>query len=450
MKKRYEIDIREINYIDFKIGSTHLKYTGGLNWIENWLPNNFIFGSILFLVKLIFHFLKDRFKLKNVVPERLDKIVFIGTTKNNRITLTPLLRLFKKDEFFFLDPRLNFPRWKAFWYSLPYFFDLKRQIKQFDEKDQYVAKRLFSTMWLIYGYYILADKIISENKIKLIIFANDHSIMQRCFIANATKYKTKTLYVQHASVTENFPPLKFSYSFLDGMDAYEKYKKIGQMEGNIFLTGAIRFDNIANRKGLIKSINNVIGIATNQFDEESMIKSICLKLKEEGHDVIFRPHPAEDGKLERWCYNNGVFYSHASKENSFQFLNLINLLIANESSIHLDAIECRIPTILFNMSSNEVLDWYGYIKKGLIKNPKDELSLLHLVKKPELLIPGIEDVRYFNASYLTKYEGLVSVLVKNLIVDIILDEKKQPKILNEFELFDSSDKFKAYRFKYND
>ena len=56
--------------------------------------------------------------------------------------------------------------------------------------------------------------------------SNDHSPANRALLLVAKSKGIKTVYMQHASVSNLFPVLDFDYSFLDGVNAYNIYKEI--------------------------------------------------------------------------------------------------------------------------------------------------------------------------------------------------------------------------------
>ncbi|MBR3304068.1 MAG: hypothetical protein IKI67_07820, partial [Bacteroidales bacterium] len=189
------------------------------------------------------------------------------------------------------------------------------------------------------GLYYCAKKFFQKNKIAIAVFANDHSTLSLCLRIAAQKKNICTLYTQHASVSEEFPPLSFTYSFLDGVESLEKYQKAGEIKGSVFLTGSPRFDEIAKIRQVGKVVINekVIGIAVNTFDCYENVRELCLQLKDD-YKLIVRPHPAmplgDFANLKKY----GIDFSNSKEETPFEFLLRINWLISNVSAIHLDAV----------------------------------------------------------------------------------------------------------------
>ena len=106
--------------------------------------------------------------------------------------------------------------------------------------------------------------------------------------------------MQHCSIGYHFPELHFTYSFLDGLETFEKYKRIGEISGVIFLIGNPRFDIISNYKNK-KVKSGYIGIASNLLDDEQSIIRTCKYLIDNGYNRIYlRPHPNQELKKLSW------------------------------------------------------------------------------------------------------------------------------------------------------
>jgi len=57
----------------------------------------------------------------------------------------------------------------------------------------------------------------------VLVVANDHSYPCTTIVKAAQDEGVKTVYIQHASVSDKFPALKFDYALLEGLDSLEKY-----------------------------------------------------------------------------------------------------------------------------------------------------------------------------------------------------------------------------------
>ena len=266
-------------------------------------------------------------------------------------------------------------------------------------------------------YKVLEKTLLKNSQLKMVVMANDHVIITRSLIELTERLHVKSLYVQHASVTTAFPPLRFDYAFLDGLESYEKYKAVGNMRGHIFLSGSPRFDVFCYNRGGKRQYS--VGIALNELDSEEKALKLCLYIKRHYSDkIIVRPHP---GMLnprnllfhKEMFLENGFDISNPYKDLSNVFLSDIKVMVANESGIHLDAALMGVPSILYNFSNNEVMDWYSYIKKGLVKKCdtfEDIIKMLNSTyKTPE------NAIRYYAASFKTSVDGKIGEMIAKFV-----------------------------------
>lgn len=409
--KYNKIDILKINQIYFQLGAEYKNKIG--HPLSKIVGRTYLYGALSFL----YLFAKSLFFYRKTLIKPNDKVVtlYFGQTVNNYRTLE---KIFSKDKNhpFVLCKKEEFPIWKQFYYSIGSLYSTHKLIKCLDDEKKKVVKANSLTIFCTPGIYKLVGEIVSLYKPEVVVMANDHSTYNRCMIDICKKKNIKTIYVQHASVTDKFPGLTFDYSFLDGQESFEKYEARGLSQGKVFLSGGVRFDGI-NRKKENKIIRR-IGIALNEFDDRDKTKKIINYISSCRGDVsiVVRPHPARAGRLfEDWCEQLHVKYSDSKNEASFDFLRNIDVLLANDSSIHLDAAIIGCPSLVYNFSSDAAQDYYGFIKHGLVREINDE-HIDEVFKHTKAA--SLDIVRYYQASVGTAYEGQVSTLVLDLITSI--------------------------------
>ena len=274
----------------------------------------------------------------------------------------------------------------------------------------------FTEAW---GYYEVIGRYFRRNKekISLVILANDESPENRCIIENCLKYDIKTLYTQHASADYSYPNIIFSYSFLDGYDSYKKYSAYYPVRGIAFLSGCPRFDCFYGQKEPV-----YIGIATSIADDMDKVLELCAFLKTNGYNnLILRPHPRQNlsKEINDELIDMGIRISDPHKENSYMFLARLILLIANNSSIHYDAMIAKIPSVKFNLSDKEDTDGYSFVSSGITIHCKTFEDILNECKKPKLI--SADRIKEWNGAANTKYEGHVADVISSFITTF-LDE----------------------------
>lgn len=289
----------------------------------------------------------------------------------------------------------------------------------------------FAEFCLVYNYLVYFERVLNNTSPEFVITANDHSIQNRCLLAVAHKLNIKTVYIQHASVSPLFPALRVDYAFLDGQSALEIYK---QCESNlpissnhlpipkIFLSG--------QKKKIIKSrlketmeIKKV-GIAFNSLDVIDDIIILIKSLIDKNIKLIVRWHPAQNKqdiiKITAYIKNlKGVFISDPKHESVGDFLAKINLLIAGNSSIHLEAALANVLPIYFEVSKANKPDYYGYVKSGLAINAKNITEIRKILDLDSYKLKSkIQEasIRYYSSTYKTEWEGKEGELVAECLI----------------------------------
>jgi hypothetical protein len=374
---------------------------------------------IIYFAQLLYYTFVKRFHYKKL-PDNYKRIVFLGVSLNNQRSLDPIVKHLEEGEYLYLKNHVtDIHKRRAYWLSLLYLPDLIRTYKKADATTKTVIKRYFTRMWSTYGYYQLAKEYLEQYKVKVLIVSSDQGEFHRCLLLNAKDLGVKTIYVQHASVAKGFPKLIASYSFLDGQESLEKYLFAGEPEGEVYLSGGVRFDPIFQQyKPKARENVNIIGIAINMLDDFEKVKALCLFLLENNFKLLLRPHPRYGALSQAWLEENGIAYSDPKTETSFDFINKIDLMISNESAIHLDATMMRCPSVVYNFSSNPILDHYSFLKTGLVEIAHDGQQLLEMIGKQKHLLPDAATLQYYNASCGTALEGHLGEMIAKFISSI--------------------------------
>lgn len=399
--------IREINYIYYSSFRSQVEKTHSL-------PVCYI----LFFLLLIKSLIKSvRFRTTSF---DINEVLFFVPTLNNKKSVGTIIDHLPEDKItVWGDLRKDLPWFKIYSSACLNHRSFYSLYKSSSSDDKKLMRYFFRDFITTTGYCSFFESMIKKSpRLKVIVFANDHSTECRCLIEQARKLGVRTLYVQHASVTERFPPLHFSYSFLDGMESYEKYKTNGDISGLVFLTGSPRFDEINTYKKNDKLYD--LGIAINMLDNCSKVLDLCKYLINTGnYSMIVRPHPRMGTAFDEAKFiAKGISISNPSKESSFCFLSKVKYLIANESSIHLDAALLGVSSTLFNFSNAEITDWYSYVKNGLITVSNNYHDIENNIRCHNECI--IEKIRYYNAAYKTPFDGKIGAFIAQFIVEDIL------------------------------
>lgn len=414
---------------DYK-GICHIRYS--LIESDNGKVHNIMMCWLLFFIRMMGYLLKSprRYKIVNEV------LVIIPSANNKRST-QPILDAMHHKSYTCVERFYNFlPMGKIYLKSILHSSTFMKFYKSSTKKERHLIRSRFGEFASLQELYKAVGEFYDYNtQIKVIIVSNDHIPVIRIFIEQARIHGVKSLYSQHASVSEFFPPLGFDYSFLDGEESFLKYKAIGNIAGKVFLVGSPRFDVVTQ---LNKQESNLIGVAFNLDDDNEQILSLVIKLRENGYErIVVRPHPRQDKNNPDWSIftNVGCEISHPAQENPFVFISRLSFLIAGASSIHLDAALLRTPSVIFNFQKSGLdiesnLDYYGYAKVGLTQIAESTENVISLIKNPYL--PSIKTIRYYDAAFGTEYDGKSAYLAAQFI-DAFLDGNESEVLASLFK-----------------
>jgi len=368
--------------------------------------------------------------------EKID-VLFFGESNNNSLVFNPIIQNLVDVNFKVIKNNKDFPLIKAIYLSFPYTYSLFKQYLKASRKERKIIKSSPFTFLFTYGKYILAGDILDKYSPKILLMANDHSPFNRCLLKNSKSRNIKTIYIQHASVSDKFPPLEFDYSLLDGKESFEKYKEKSKKKSKVILTGSSRYDNFHKTK--LNNNRYKIGISLNQFDDFDTVKNLCLNLRKslKNCELVVRPHPNMIDWNRDWFENENIEYSESSLVTSNVFLKSLKIQISNVSGIHLDAAMIKIPTVLYKLSKEKINDQYQYLANGLIKEAITFENLLNYIKNPDTLLPKDNILQYFLASVGTSIEGRVGEFTANYINSILNDDE---------EVFEENINLKIYKF----
>lgn len=293
--------------------------------------------------------------------------------------------------------------------------------------DQKLIDNYFNVFCSTYLYLAVFYRVMKTKKPSFVIMSNDHNPDCRSLLAVAHFLNIKTVYMQHASVSDLFPALTVDYAFLDGQCALDTYLECeahkskfyqGKEATEIFLTGQKKI--LSNNK---KKENNRVGLAVNMLDEVNKALSLVDDLTKDGFHICIRWHPRQIESEVRQIKNALssrvlVTLSDPKKQSIDSFLSEVSFMISGNSSIHLEAAAAGVITVYYELQPTPHPDYYGYVRNGVaIKvNSYSELKKTLVYKtKPNHYE---EAVRYYSATYGTEWYGKEGELVAKKLLNI--------------------------------
>ncbi len=283
-----------------------------------------------------------------------------------------------------------------------------------------VAWRFFDLVFNAVGYYEEYRRAVRRYRPRAVVFANDHNDDARALLLACRAEGVPTAYVQHASVSTNFPPLEFNLNLLEGQDALDKYRQCGPVQGRVELVGMPKADAALaarNREPYVRRV----GIASNLLDDITAIEETIETLLHRFPEVFFtfRPHPSDTRDvtfLQR--RHPRLALSNAREETIFDFLSRQDALIAADTSTHLEATMLNIVGLYYRFGTHATAnDYYGYVHQGLVERAPTLPELVMLLARYTAHKPldHYRRATYYNAALGTDLEGQSQPYVAQLL-----------------------------------
>ena len=280
----------------------------------------------------------------------------------------------------------------------------------------------FDTYWRSYGLYFTYRVWVRRVRPGALVLSNDHRDLP-CVLEEAARAEgVPTFYVQHASVTDRFPPLRVSYALLDGVDALEKYAHAGATDTVAFLIGMTKQDSSNVPSDPPDTINRV-GVCLSNADDRRRVESLLAGLAERLRDIeiIIRPHPGFAPDQRDWslglCERFGCGVS-GPDESPGDFLGGVHAIVAGVSAILLEAAVRDVLPICFATNPDHP-DWYGFIENGLCESfddPHDLIAYLQAARRQRPVVR--ERAKRYCATIGTPAEGRSGAIAASLIAGL--------------------------------
>lgn len=282
------------------------------------------------------------------------------------------------------------------------------------------AYRFFDMVYYAIGYYEVYRRALRHYRPRAVVFSNDHNDDTRSLLLACRAEGVPTAYVQHASVSANFPPLGFDLSLLEGQDALDKYRRCGPVWGEVALVGMPKADAYLAQRNTAPAVRRV-GLPCNIHDPLPAIAETLAYLIRELPDLVFtlRAHPfdvRDFGPLRQQLPT--LQWSESRQQNVFDFLHEQDALIAADTSTHLEATLLNVASVYFRFDDNLLTrDYYGYVAQGLVEQADNLPALAAWLRRYQASKPLdlYQRAAYYNATLGTPYEGRSQALASEKI-----------------------------------
>ena len=317
--------------------------------------------NIFRLNNIFIFYLKKRIKL---ITKDHKKIAFVFSKNQNKILLKLRSLGFNFPAYFFNinQTQLENDLFVSDKLILISFLANKNNVTLFKKaSDHPILGKDLVRVCKVIGLELIYEDIL-KGKEEIISF-NDHTPYNVLLNDMAQKSQIKTIYMQHAPINKNFPPLYHDTNILFSEDSVDKYRRINE-NINIVVACDLRFLIEIDESKVEK--NNIL-FCPNAFDDFDIINLFIQKISKT-HTVLLRPHPNDKRDWSK--------ISNCKKSTSFEIwddLQFCDIVITNESAVSLEAIFYgkKLYKAAFLSKS---LDHYLFLKKGLILREYNDMD----------------------------------------------------------------------------
>lgn len=305
------------------------------------------------------------------------------------------------------------------------------------KKDKLLVDNFFNSFCQSYIYLPIFCRLLNDYQPDFVLVSNDHNVDCRSILAVAYKLGIKTVYMQHASVSEIFPALTVNYAFLDGESALNIYLKCEKNISDFYENRTLPKIFLSGQKKILNQSSihcaSKVGLAINSLDNIVKVINLVNELVTEGFLVSLRWHPGQKESdialiKESFRHFSMVTLSDPMQESIGNYLANLYCLISGNSSIHLEAAVASVAPIYYEIECQYFDDYYGFEKNNLVYKVNNLKDLLNSIRKENIFQPDPLAVKYYSATYNTEWYMREGELVATILVDI----KKSKSFTNMF------------------
>jgi hypothetical protein len=374
-----------------------------------------------------------KLKLSFINPFAFKKILFVFVTHNQYLALSPIFDRLKTEATavrheFNVSPNVpdatNLPYLYLYlwdWLTFPFFY-LKYRKFLFRTYGSYIESGdLLSNSSFTIASYEVFEFVFSLAKPRYLFMANDHLNINVALLHAAKRSDIKTLYFQHANVSEVFPPMTFDYAFLYSESSAQVYTAIQPSKTQLLCVGNMKADQYLdiNKERIFDRKNLRIVLCVNSVIELELYQELALKLASLTNVglIKFRLHPYL--RMVKIEFNHSkIIISNAREENSFECFKNMDLLVAGNSSIIEEALFTDTPALYLDLDAN-MSDYYGYVRDGIVIHTSLNVNgIFKFIESYVTPVSVLNRALQFSSSFNTSYSGRTCQLVEDVFREI--------------------------------
>lgn len=207
------------------------------------------------------------------------------------------------------------------------------------------------------------------DSVKVVCVASDHSPVSQALLFLAKIEGRRTCYIQHAPVTDYFPPLTQDLAILNDKASANAYDRAAKRHEIISKTRVILHSPFENGycRPHLTSERYVVGICLSFLPNLKVVDSILddLQLNNFVSEVILRPHPRCKLELMKHFKYQKVS-TQAKGQSSSDFFSSVDIVLVPNSGVSIEALHNGCPTFFTPGADDLPDDYYELVAKRII------------------------------------------------------------------------------------
>lgn len=385
--------------------------------IESLRPLGVLYGTGRFFIGLLYEMIWLPYALVAWILLAFSscKTIFIVNSKNQLEVANALVEASssRKIKIVWINGRSLNPYSYRYPASLAYLFSVWNvfaNIALVTGARGYLARAIRARMdyyWVANAHSKVAEFWLKSIGVKKVIFSNDHIVWSRAIALAARDIGLETIYIEHAAVSEFFPPLVWSKSCLGGNKSVEAYTQVGKA-GKIYRTGMPRFDcllsqNKSRDESDTFNAEEIVGLAVNPIDNLETVRKIVLDLLKLETRIVIRFHP-RDKRVFPLESLDTQYVTFDSSSSIADYFGKINMLIGGDSTILLEAALFGLP-VGYCWQLGLGTDYYGFVHENVCFNFSMQDAIQENIEMLKQFTPSKAGLQGYYAPYGTGSAG---------------------------------------------
>lgn len=207
------------------------------------------------------------------------------------------------------------------------------------------------------------------SEVKVVCVASDHSPVCQALLFLARKEARKTCYIQHAPVSDHFPPLIYDLSILFDRASLLAYEHAGVRQGSMNNSTIVLLSPFKEefRRPRIGQKPYNIGFCLSFLPNLKKVSEILSELSSNPHvsRILLRPHPRCRKNLSHLLEIEKVDLN-IDQKTADGFFRTVDIVLVPNSGVTIESLHSGRPTFYVPKMDFLPDDYYGFVKNGVI------------------------------------------------------------------------------------